>query len=153
MKKVYVAASFAYTSPEKTAARKADIERIVDLVKTAAPSFDFYLPHQLKIPNAWSMTLEQWSEKVFMADLAALQSADIVLFISYGKENNSGSVWECGYAFAIDRPVITISMAPRSPESLMITSSATAILKEKDISTYDWVALPYIKATLSKISQ
>lgn len=148
MKRVYVAASFAYADRDKTEQRKADIDRVVSKIKLEA---GFYLPHHLKIENAWDMSLEAWARKVFEHDYDNLNSADLVIFISYGKENNSGSVWECGYAYAKDIPVVVIKMTDDA-ESLMITNTARAIIKEEDIENYDFVNLPAVKIDLDKLS-
>lgn len=148
--KVYVAASFAYNDRNKTEHRKLDIERVVSIVKERL-SADYYLPHQLKIENAWDMSLEDWARKVYEHDVNALDGADLVLFISYGKENNSGSVWECGYATARGIPVVVVKMT-NDVESLMITSTARAILKEDELKQYDFDLLPKFKTTLEQIS-
>ena len=148
--KVYVAASFAYNDRNKTEHRKVDIERVVSIVKERL-SADYYLPHQLKIENAWDMSLEDWARKVYEHDVNALDGADLVLFISYGKENNSGSVWECGYATARGIPVVVVKMT-NDVESLMITSTARAILKEDELKQYDFDLLPKFKTTLEQIS-
>lgn len=148
--KVYVAASFAYNDRTKTEHRKSDIERVVSIIKQKL-SAEYYLPHQLKIPNAWDMSLEDWSNKVFEHDIAALDSADLVIFISYGKENNSGSVWECGYATARGIPVVVVKMT-NDVESLMITSTARAIVREDELNQYDFDTLPNFKTTLEQIS-
>ena len=148
--KVYVAASFAYNDRNKTEHRKVDIERVVSIVKERL-SADYYLPHQLKIENAWDMSLEDWARKVYEHDVNALDGADLVLFISYGKENNSGSVWECGYATARGIPVVVVKMT-NDVESLMITSTARAILKDDELKQYDFDLLPKFKTTLEQIS-
>jgi len=148
--KVYVAASFAYNDRTKTEHRKSDIERVVNIVKQKL-SAEYYLPHQLKIPNAWDMSLEDWSNKVFEHDISSLCSADLVIFISYGKENNSGSVWECGFAYAKGIPVVVVKMT-NDVESLMITSTARAILREEELNQYDFDTLPEFKTTLEQIS-
>lgn len=150
MKRVYIAASFAYADRNKTESRKADIERVVSEIKDKLNA-SFYLPHQLKIENAWDMSLEAWARKVFEHDYDNLNSADLVIFISYGKENNSGSVWECGYAYAKNIPVVVIKMTDDT-ESLMISNTARAIIREEDISNYDFINLPEHKTDLDKLS-
>ena len=145
---VYVAASFAYEDREKTNKRKSEIEDVVSKINLKT---NFYLPHQLKIENAWDISLEEWSRKVFEEDLKALNESDLVIFISYGKENNSGSVWEVGYAYAKQIPIVMIKMT-NGAESLMITNSVRAIIQREDISTYDFTTLPEYKTTLDKIS-
>lgn len=152
MIQIYTAASFAYADRGKTESRKEDIERVVNKVKqTLNYPNAFYLPHQLKIPNAWDISLEEWARKVYEHDIKALDAADLVLFISYGKENNSGSVWECGYAYAKNIPVVVIKMTDDT-ESLMISNTARAIIREEDINSYDFINLPAIKTELNKLS-
>lgn len=149
---VYVAASFAYTDRKKTEERKETIEKIVDRIKhMVGRSFVWYLPHHLKIENAWEMSLAEWSRKVYEHDMKALDAADIVLFISFGKENNAGAAYEVGYAVAKNKKVICIKMTQEA-ESLMITNSADAILKREDIDFYDWDTLPSMRCPLEKLS-
>ena len=150
IEQVYVAASFAYADRNKTESRKADIERVVNKIKQKLNA-NFYLPHQLKIENAWDMSLADWAKKVFDHDYYNLYLADLVIFISYGKENNAGSVWECGYAYAKGIPTVVVKMTDDA-ESLMISNTAHAIIREEDIDTYDFVKLPFIKTDLDKLS-
>lgn len=89
--KVYVAASFAYSDKNKTNERKKIIENVIEKIKKYLNAY-FYLPHQLKIKDAWNMSLQDWSKSVFCEDMLALINADLVIFISFGKENNAGSV-------------------------------------------------------------
>ena len=152
MKKVYVAASFAYADREKTNKRKQEIEEVVSLIKDIVKDeYDFYIPHQLKIPNAWDISLEEWSLAVYNHDVSALDNADIVIFISYGKENNAGAVWEAGYAKALNKKIVMIKMTDEV-ESLMLFGSVTSIIMKDEIVTYDWKTLPEYKTKLYKMS-
>lgn len=146
--KTYIAASFAYEDKNKTNLRKQQIEKVVSKIKL---NTTFYIPHQLKIPNAWDISLEEWSRKVFEHDIEALNESNLVIFISYGKENNAGSVWECGYAYAKNIPVVVIKMT-EDVESLMISNTARAIIRESEIEGYDFTTLPEYKTTLDKLS-
>ena len=153
---VYVAASFAYEDKAKTSQKKDLIEKTVEKIKKHLKA-NFYLPHQLKIPNAWDISLEEWSRKVYEQDLKALKNADVVLFLSFGKENNAGSVWEVGYTIGrnesthVNIPVICVSMTS-DPESLMFNNSVWAMLKESEIDTYNWSTLPKYKTKLDRLS-
>lgn len=152
MSKIYVAASFSYQDEEKTNQRKKEILEVVERIKrTSKQNFDWFLPQQLVINHAWDLSLEEWSYAVYQKDIDGLNDADIVLFISYGKENNSGSVWECGYAFAKNIPVIVIKMT-NDVESIMVFGSAKAILMYDEIDSYDWETLPRYKTKLHKLS-
>lgn len=152
MKKVYVAASFAYADKDKTNQRKSEIEEVVrEIQSKTGEEVSWYLPHQLKIENAWDISLEEWSQKVFEHDLQALLEADLVIFISYGKENNAGAVWEVGYATAKGIQTVVVKMT-NEVESLMITQSVHSILTKEEITNYDWVNLPKYKTKLEKLS-
>lgn len=152
MKKVYVAASFAYADKDKTNQRKSEIEEVVrEIQSKTGEEVSWYLPHQLKIENAWDISLEEWSQKVFEHDLQALLEADLVIFISYGKENNAGAVWEVGYATAKGIQTVVVKMTDEV-ESLMITQSVHSILTKEEITNYDWVNLPKYKTKLEKLS-
>ena len=152
MRNTYVAASFAYADRGKTEQRKKEIEDVVKQIKNiVGRKYGWYIPHQLKIENAWDISLEEWSRKVYEHDLNALNHADLVIFISYGKENNAGAVWEVGYANAKGIKTVVIKMTDET-ESLMISESVHAIIKKEEISNYDWATLPSYRTKLEKLS-
>lgn len=149
---VYVAASFAYEDKTKTEERKKKIEEVVKKIKKAVGrNFMWYLPHQFKVENAWDISLEEWCKKVYDHDIEALNNANLIIFISFGKENNAGAVWEVGYGVAKGKKIICIKMTD-GPESLMISNSINAIIKEEEIDSYDWNTLPNYKTNLEKLS-
>ena len=165
---IYVAASFCYEDRAKTSQRKYLIEKVVERVKKFLPG-DYYLPHQLTIPNAWDISLEEWAKAVYDHDICALDDADLILFISFGKENNAGAAWEVGYAIGQrdignyyaseyefeptlwNKKIICIKMTDE-PESLMIANSVNTIIKESEIESYDWKELPRYKTKMEKLS-
>lgn len=79
---------------------------------------DVYCPWELKIENAWDMPQEEWAQKVFEADVAAINNSEIVVLISVGRESTAGTNWEQGYAFAKGIPTHVIQITDR-PTSLM----------------------------------
>lgn len=128
--KIYLACSFAYKDRNKTEARK----QVMRLVKQnlADKGFDVYNPSELVIENAWDYTMHEWGRLVFEADHQALDSCDAVVFLSFGKENSSGAVWEIGYAYGKNIPIVMVSMANGDAESLMCIHSARAVLNGLD---------------------
>ncbi len=160
---IYIAASFAYEDKAKTSQRKDLIEKTVKRIKKFLKG-DYYLPHQLKIPNAWDISLEEWSKAVYTHDIEALNDADLIIFLSFGKENNAGSVWEVGYVIGQNymwgytrddapdqKKIICIKMTDE-PESLMISNSVDRIIMSNEIETYDWKTFPKYKTVLNKLS-
>jgi len=160
---IYIAASFCYEDKKKTSERKYIIEKTVERLKTVIPGNNrYYIPHQLVIPNAWDISMEEWAKAVYEHDIRKLMEADLVIFLSFGKENNAGSVWEIG--FVVGRAVghveehsnditdiVMIKMTDQI-ESLMLTNSIDRIISEKEIETYDWAKMPVYKTELEKLS-
>ena len=154
---IYIAASFAYEDKAKTSQKKDLIEKTVKRIKKHLKG-KYYLPHQLKIPNAWDISLEEWSRAVYNNDVQHLEAADLLIFLSFGKENNAGAAWEIGYFIGRNiglgegyKPVVMIKMTDEV-ESLMLTNSITRIIFEKEIDSYDWENLPHYKTELNKLS-
>lgn len=148
--KIYVAASFAYEDKTKTEERKLIIEGLVSRMKQHLPG-DYFLPHQMKIKNAWDYSLAEWGTKVFEEDIKHLDAADIVLFISFGKENNAGAAWEVGYAAAKGKKIIVIKVT-EGVESLMITNSAYIMIRPHEIDLIDWDYFPRHVTAIDKLS-
>lgn len=151
---IYIAASFAFQDSALTSKRKHLIEKTVERIEKHLNG-NYYIPHKLTIHNAWDMSLEDWSHKVFITDLEALNQADVVIFLSFGKENNDGAAWELGYIYGLRRfkskTAIVIRMTDE-PESLMVTNSVERIINESEIDSYDWKEFPEYITSLNKLS-
>lgn len=142
--KIYLACSFAYMDKRKTNKRK----EILEVVERGLHNkgYEVYNPSKLKIENAWDYSYWDWGQKVFDADVKALDEADLVIMLSFGKENNAGSAWECGYACGTNKKVILVSMNPDEPESLMMLHSAYACVKGlHGLDNYDFDTMPRTK--------
>ena len=157
---IYICASFCYEDKKKTSERKYIIEKTVERIQEQlGDNHHYYIPHKLTIPNAWDISMEEWAKAVFETDMMELDLADLIIFLSFGKENNAGSVWEIGYtvgkgAFRQDDDIQKVVMVKMTNdfESLMLTNSLDRIISEKEIETYDWNNLPHYKTQLDKLS-
>jgi nucleoside 2-deoxyribosyltransferase len=70
---------------------------------------------------------------IFDMDVAAIEEADMVVACMDGPDPDSGTAWECGYAFAKGKPIVCYRTDFRlsgdtegAPYNLMLTESATA---------------------------
>lgn len=138
----YIAASFACDSRELTEQRKQQINEMVAKLRWYLPYDNFYVPHELVVPNAWNMSVEEWATSVYEADTYALRRSNLVIFLSFGKHNNAGSAWECGYAYACGIPIVMIRMTDNT-ESIMLYGSARAVIDADQVETYNWKELPH----------
>lgn len=62
--------------------------------------YEVYCPFELKIPNAWDYSQEEWSRMVFDKDIAAIDECDFMILMSKGRVSTAGTNWEQGYAYA-----------------------------------------------------
>jgi nucleoside 2-deoxyribosyltransferase len=73
------------------------------------------------------------AKSIFDMDVAALDWADMVVACMDGSDPDSGTAWECGYAYAKRKPIVCFRTDFRisgdtkgAPYNLMLTESATA---------------------------
>lgn len=82
----------------------------------------------------------EWQTAVFKHDITSINTSDVIIAVlDYKLENSefepdSGTIWECGYAFANNIPVIGIRYEDKQPLNLMLAGSLTAFFNgEKSI--------------------
>lgn len=85
---------------------------------------EVYCPFELKVENAWDMKQEEWAEKVFQHDIAALNECDYFVMISFGRIGSAGTNWEQGYAYALGKPIYVFQITD-APTSLMTYCGCT----------------------------
>lgn len=84
---------------------------------------DVYVPMEHQIENAWSMPNHVWARAVFTEDVEQIQECDKVVCLYYGLYSDSGTAWECGYAYGIGKPVELVDLSGREV-SLMVVNGA-----------------------------
>lgn len=134
--KAYIAAPFGElgSKQRQNAAKAADIVNM--------RGFTVYAPWQYKIPHAWEYPNTEWGQMVFMNDLKAIDDADVVIVLSYGRESTAGTNWEAGYAFGSGKPVIVVEMTD-AVMSLMVSNGMYARVKGlKGLAEYDFSTMP-----------
>ena len=84
---------------------------------------EVYVPMEHEIPNAWDLPNHEWAKKVFEEDIKAIQQSDAVYVLNFGMYSDSGTAWECGYAYGINKPVINILCGKGTYSLMMINGS------------------------------
>src|SRR6202044_3419996 len=99
----------------------ADLARFLE-----GEGFEVWLPQEHE-PR------DQTARAIFEMDVAAIDWADMVVACMDGPDPDSGTAWECGYAYAKGKPVICYRTDFRitgdtegAPYNLMLSESATA---------------------------
>jgi nucleoside 2-deoxyribosyltransferase len=88
--------------------------------------FDVWLPQE-------NEPRRNTARSIFEMDVAAIDGADMIVACMDGPDPDSGTAWECGYAYAKGKPIVCFRTDFRvagdtkgAPYNLMLTESATA---------------------------
>ena len=140
---IYIAAAFNGQTEEDTKRKRMYCESLLNILNLKLPDAHIYAPWQLRFPNAWDYPNDEWGLMVFAADVAALEEADIVISLNYGRlDPTAGTSWECGYAFAKGKKIIMVEMS-NEPMSLMCSNGCYARVKGLEgIIDYDFTTMP-----------
>ncbi len=114
------------------------------------------LGHELFVPQE-NPAAEYTGEAIFLKDLAGLDWADGIVAIMDGADPDSGTSWECGYAYATRKPVVLFRSDLRGsgdaddiPYNAMLIGAADAHI-ELPLGTVDEAATA-IHAELVRLS-
>lgn len=84
---------------------------------------EVYVPMEHQIENGWNLINNEWACRVFEEDIKAINWCDCVYCLYYGLYSDSGTAWECGYAYAKGKKIQLVDMA-NDEVSLMLIQSA-----------------------------
>lgn len=134
--KIYLASSM---SNEK----RTNMENAVQILR--AKGHEVYNPCEHVIPHAWDYKNGEWGLMVFTNDVTAIQDADLVVALSYGRMSTAGVNWEMGFAFGIGKKVIVVEMTDEIM-SLMVANGRWATVKGLDgLKNYDFGTMPKLR--------
>lgn len=81
-----------------------------------------------------------WSKETFMNDRRFIDWADAVVMLYYGAYSDSGTAWECGYAYGTNKPVIVVHLGDDS--NLMVHEGCHSNITIDELKEYDFDAMP-----------
>lgn len=131
--KIYLASPF-FTSYERRR-----VEKVATYYRNQG--HDVYVPMEHTIPNAWEMSNAEWGNKVFKADIKAIQDSDVVaVVLNHGMTDDAGTCWELGYAYGLNKYIIAI--IDNRVQSLM---TMNAVAEVRTIDNLDELYEDYIE--------
>jgi nucleoside 2-deoxyribosyltransferase len=114
-----------FAGPLFTAGERAFNRRLRDLL--VAQGYEVWLPQEHE-------PLNRKAKDIFLTDVEGLDLSDVVLANMDGPDPDSGTCWECGYAYK-KKPIIVYRTDFRkcgdtdsTPYNLMLTESATEVV-------------------------
>lgn len=133
----YIASPFFEEKDRANAIRAAEIMR--------SKGIETYLPLEHKVKDAWDLPNYKWGEEVFKADIKAINRADTVIVLSYGRMASAGTSWEAGYAYGIGKRVIVVEMPGVKLMSLMVANGRYSTIRGlEELEKYDFIRMPVI---------
>ena len=118
MEKIYLA------SPLFAEYERKKVQSVASLLRTSG--FEVYVPMEHQIEDAWSYPNGTWGRMVFEEDVKAIRECDQVVCIYYGLYSDSGTAWECGFAYALGIPVKLIDESNDEVSLMMVNGSINA---------------------------
>lgn len=81
-----------------------------------------------------------WSLGTFNEDRKFIDMCDCVVMLYHGNYSDSGTAWECGYAYGTHTPVIVVHVGEDS--NLMVHEGSHANITLDELSEYDFETMP-----------
>ena len=107
--------------------------------------FEVFSPRLNEVRSEENIGSPLWSKETFMNDRRFIDWADAVVMLYYGGYSDSGTAWECGYAFGTNTPVVAVHLGEDS--NLMIHESCHTNISFDELSTYDFNKMPQLPYT------
>ena len=103
--------------------------------------FNVFSPRLNEIRTDENTQQSWWSKETFMNDRRFIDWADVVVMLYYGGYSDSGTAWECGYAFGTNTPVVVVHLGKDS--NLMIHEGCHSNITMDELENYDFDMMPH----------
>lgn len=130
--KIYLASPFFNNEELKNVKKAEEI-----LMKRG---FQVFSPRLNEVRTDENTQSALWSKETFMNDRRFIDWADAVVMLYYGGYSDSGTAWECGYAYGTHTPVVVVHLGNDS--NLMVHEGSHSNIKLEDLATYDFEKMP-----------
>ena len=133
LKKIYIASPF-FNSREREV-----LDRAETILK--GRGFEVFSPREHEIRDETEGTSE-WSRKTFLIDREGIDWSDCLVMLYWGNYSDTGTAWECGYAFAKGKPVILVHVNDDADSNLMMHCGCRANISLQNLKDYDFGTMP-----------
>ena len=100
--------------------------------------YEVIVPSENEIPMD-NLSHEEWAKKIFDTDVSQIKECDVLVVTDFGATSDAGTAWECGYAYALGKPVYICSASAHSinkeisfTHSLMMVNGCTHFFNSFD---------------------
>lgn len=105
-----------------------------------------FSPREHFIEDGDNLPNDVWGLEVFKMDKEAISDCKCVVAIYHGMYSDSGTAWEIGYAYALNKPFLIVCVDPNDEQSLMILNGSTSVIKDINLlKSFDFENFPKLK--------
>ncbi len=112
------------------------------------------LGHEVFLPQR-DAPQDDMAVNIFAADRKGVEESQVVVAIMDGADADSGTCWECGYAYGLRKPVVLVRTDFRTGGdsdydwgNLMLTQSAVWVIKHVPVNLKDLVDVEPLAAKI-----
>ena len=127
--KIYLASPF-FNDIERD-----NYEKVLNILEKK--NLKIYAPLKNEISRE-NKTKEQWAKQTFNKDIEEIKKADVVVMLFYGLYSDSGTSWECGYAFAMNKPVVVVHLHEGKSNCMINCGSYSNLKGLQELEKYDF---------------
>ncbi len=128
MKKIYIASPFFNDKETEI------LGKVENILK--ARGLEVFSPREHEVREG-NVGKPEWSRATFKNDKDAIDWCDAVVMLYWGNYSDSGTAWECGYAYATGKPVVVVHLGESS--NLMVhEGSHTNLTSVEELEKYDF---------------
>lgn len=102
--------------------------------------FDVFSPRLNEVRTEENTQQSWWSRQTFENDKNAIDRSDALVMLYYGGYSDSGTAWECGYAYGTNKPVVVVHLGDDS--NLMIHEGSRSSITMDELKDYDFETMP-----------
>lgn len=101
--------------------------------------FEVFSPREHEVRGE-EVGSRKWSEMTFESDRVAIDACDVMVMLYHGGYSDSGTSWECGYAYGTGKKVVVVQLG--SDSNLMVHEGSHANIAFDELESYDFEKLP-----------
>lgn len=99
---------------------------------------EVYAPQEHTIDGAWDMSNKDWANRVYINDINAIDDCACVMVLNFGMYSDSGTAWEAGYAFALNKWVVHVLCGgDNATYSLMMMNGCDKVIELRNVVHFD----------------
>lgn len=99
---------------------------------------EVYAPQEHTIEGAWDMSNKDWANRVYINDINAIDDCACVMVLNFGMYSDSGTAWEAGFAFALNKWVVHVLCGgDNATYSLMMMNGCDKVVELRNVVHFD----------------